>query len=65
MFTIDILWRVGFILSNPSPLNFCILTISIAAYVWRALFEEKFLQNYAEYRDYMQQVKYRFIPGLF
>ena len=33
-------------------------------YVLRALTEERHLRHYAEYREYMQRVKYRFIPGL-
>ena len=33
-------------------------------YILRALTEERHLRQYAEYRQYMQQVPYRFIPGI-
>ncbi len=65
LYAIDILWRVGFILSNPGLGNFVVFALSSAAYVYRALLEEKFLSKYPEYREYMQQTRYRFIPGLF
>lgn len=35
-----------------------------ALYIARALTEERHLRQYAEYRDYQQKVKYRFIPGV-
>lgn len=34
-------------------------------YILRAFTEERHLQKFPEYRQYMQQVKKRFIPGLF
>lgn len=33
-------------------------------YILRALSEERHLKQYAEYREYMLRVRYRFIPGL-
>jgi protein-S-isoprenylcysteine O-methyltransferase Ste14 len=36
-----------------------------AIYVGRALTEERHLKKYAEYREYMKKVKYRFFPWLF
>jgi protein-S-isoprenylcysteine O-methyltransferase Ste14 len=36
----------------------------IAVYVGRALVEERFLRRFADYRAYMQQTRYRFIPGV-
>ena len=35
-----------------------------AIYIMRALTEERHLQHYPEYREYMKKVKYRFIPGV-
>lgn len=35
-----------------------------ALYIARALTEERHLSQYAEYRDYQQKVRYRFIPGV-
>jgi len=65
MYFTDILWRVGFILKNPCVLNFTIFVVSSACYIYRAILEEKFLSQYPEYSQYMQQVKYRFLPGIF
>ena len=36
-----------------------------AIYLLRALCEERHLSRHADYRDYMQHVRYRFIPGVF
>ncbi|MDH5259232.1 MAG: hypothetical protein OEX07_14555, partial [Gammaproteobacteria bacterium] len=33
-------------------------------YILRTLSEEKHLKNFPEYRQYMKEVKYRFIPGI-
>ena len=65
MFLTDILWRVGFTLGNPSVYNAALVIVSSAAYVYRALLEEKYLSQFPEYREYMQRVKYRLIPGVF
>ncbi len=35
-----------------------------ALYIARALTEERHLSHYAEYREYQQKVRYRFIPGV-
>lgn len=34
-------------------------------YILRALSEERHLKQFPEYREYMQKVRYRFIPGVF
>lgn len=34
-------------------------------YVLRAITEERHLKHFAEYREYMKKVKYRFLPGIF
>jgi protein-S-isoprenylcysteine O-methyltransferase Ste14 len=65
MYATDILWRISFLLNNPSAPNVVIFGASTAAYVWRALLEEKFLGRYEEYREYAQRVRYRFVPGVF
>ena len=36
----------------------------ISIYIGRAFVEERFLRRFPEYREYMKQTKYRFIPGL-
>ena len=50
--------------------SFCFATITLyiiwcTIYVTRAICEERFLRQFAEYRDYMNKVRYRFIPGVF
>jgi protein-S-isoprenylcysteine O-methyltransferase Ste14 len=34
-------------------------------YILRTICEERYLKRFQEYRDYMEQTKYRIIPGLF
>ena len=46
-------------------LNLAVFVGSSAAYVYRALLEEKFLAKFEEYRAYVARVRYRFIPGVF
>jgi protein-S-isoprenylcysteine O-methyltransferase Ste14 len=65
MYALDILWRVCMLLKNPCRPNVAIFVLSSACYVYRALIEEKYLRGWPEYRDYMQKVRYRFLPGLF
>ena len=36
----------------------------IGIYLTRALVEERFLRRFPDYREYMKQTKYRFIPGI-
>ncbi len=50
--------------------SFCFATITLyiiwcVIYLTRAVCEERFLRQFAEYRAYMDKVRYRFIPGLF
>jgi protein-S-isoprenylcysteine O-methyltransferase Ste14 len=50
--------------------SFCCATITLyliwcMIYVARAFCEERFLRRFPDYRAYMAQVRYRFIPGLF
>jgi protein-S-isoprenylcysteine O-methyltransferase Ste14 len=50
--------------------SFCFATITLyviwcGIYVARTFCEERFLRQFAEYRAYMEKVRYRFIPGIF
>ena len=65
MYFMDILWRVGMVLTWPHPVNLGVFVLSSAAYVYRAMLEEKYLSSQPEYREYMKRVRYRFIPGVF
>ena len=65
MYFTDILWRGGMVLKNPCMLNLVIFVVSSACYIYRAALEERFLRLQPEYREYMQKVKYRFIPHVY
>jgi protein-S-isoprenylcysteine O-methyltransferase Ste14 len=66
MYGTDILLRIGFVVSHVSLLTLSLFVLSSGCYVWRALLEERFLSGQsADYRGYMQRVRYRFVPGVF
>jgi protein-S-isoprenylcysteine O-methyltransferase Ste14 len=65
MYFTDILWRVGITLKNPCPVNAVFFLVSSGCYVYRGLLEERYLSQWPEYREYMQKVRYRFLPGIF
>lgn len=65
MYGTDILLRIGMVISHFNTFTVSIFIVSTGCYVYRALLEERFLSQQPEYREYMQKVKYRFIPGIF
>ncbi|OQW93741.1 MAG: hypothetical protein BWK79_09570 [Beggiatoa sp. IS2] len=65
MYGTDILLRIGMTISHFNAFTVSIFIVSTACYVYRALLEERFLNHQPEYQEYMQKVKYRFIPRLF
>jgi protein-S-isoprenylcysteine O-methyltransferase Ste14 len=65
MYATDILLRVGFLISHFNGFTAAMFALSTAAYVYRAMLEERFLARQAEYRSYMRRVRYRFLPGIF
>lgn len=65
MYAMDILLRTGFLISHLSAVTIIVFLGSTTCYVLRALLEERFLSRQPEYQEYMQRVKYRFIPALF
>ncbi|MGE5838812.1 MAG: methyltransferase family protein [Deltaproteobacteria bacterium] len=62
MYGTDILLRIGFLISHFNLFTLFVFIISAACYVYRAILEERFLIQQPEYREYMKQVRYRFIP---
>ena len=64
MYGTDILLRIGFLVSHLSPFTAALFVLSTGCYVLRALSEERFLSSDPAYREYMQRVRWRFIPGL-
>jgi protein-S-isoprenylcysteine O-methyltransferase Ste14 len=57
--------RLGYILKNPSIYNTVLLMIVAVLYDRRAKYEEDILSHDRSYVDYQQQVKYRFVPGVY
>jgi protein-S-isoprenylcysteine O-methyltransferase Ste14 len=64
MYASDMLLRVGYVISHFSFFTVTLMILSSGCYIYRAILEERFLREQPEYQDYMQRVRYRFIPGL-
>ena len=60
-----LLTHIGFVAANPADWNLCILAAADVALMMRAVREERTLAQDPEYRDYMQRVRWRIVPGLF
>lgn len=60
-----IVLRLGYVLKNPSVYNTVLLIIVAVLYDRRAKYEEDILSHDRSYVDYLQQVRYRFIPGVY
>lgn len=65
MYGTDILLRIGFLIGHASLYTAAVVALSSAAYVYRAILEERFLSRQPEYRSYMERVRYRFVPFVF
>lgn len=65
MYLSDILLRIGFVLGHRTPAAVALMLLSVGLYVWRARLEEQFLIGQPGYREYMQKVRYRLLPGVF
>jgi protein-S-isoprenylcysteine O-methyltransferase Ste14 len=57
--------HIGFVLANGIDWNLSILAIADAALLMRAVREERTLGADPAYRDYMQRVRWRVLPGVF
>ena len=60
-----LLTHIGFVAANPADWNLCILAAADVALLMRAVREERTLAQDPEYRDYMQRVRWRVVPGIF
>ena len=65
MYLSSIIIKLGYVLKNPSIYNILLLAVIIVLYDKRAKFEEDIMSHNNSYTDYLQQVKYRFIPGIY
>jgi protein-S-isoprenylcysteine O-methyltransferase Ste14 len=57
--------KLGYVLQHPSLYNSLLLAAVAILYDQRARYEERVMSQDASYLKYMQQVKYRFIPGVY
>jgi len=57
--------HVGFLIANPISWNFSILGAGDAVLLLRAVREERTLAADRAYRDYMDRVRWRLVPGVF
>ena len=57
--------HMAFVVANPAMTNVLILVISDAALLMRAVREEQTLARDDAYRDYLQKVRWRVLPGVF
>jgi protein-S-isoprenylcysteine O-methyltransferase Ste14 len=65
MYFTDIMVRVGFLVYHWNTFTVSMCILSSGCYVYRAILEERFLRSQPGYRDYMERVRYRFIPYIF
>jgi protein-S-isoprenylcysteine O-methyltransferase Ste14 len=57
--------HIGFAAANPTLWNAVILLGADLALMWRAVCEEQTLQQDPSYREYLQLVRWRVVPGVF
>ena len=57
--------KLGYVLKHPSIYNVLLLGLVVVLYDRRAEYEEDVMSQDASYVDYLQKVKYRFIPGVY
>jgi protein-S-isoprenylcysteine O-methyltransferase Ste14 len=60
-----VMTHVAFWLLNPTSWNLAVYSCAFGIQFMRLLAEERFLAQLGEYREYMQAVRFRLIPGLF
>jgi protein-S-isoprenylcysteine O-methyltransferase Ste14 len=65
MYLSSIIIKLGYVLKNPSVYNFLLLIVVIVLYDKRAKYEEEIMSHNNSYVEYLQQVKYRFIPRVY
>jgi hypothetical protein len=56
---------VGFLISNPSPLNIALIALTFGCQYLRAIAEERILAHDPAYQAYRRRVRYRFLPFVF
>ena len=59
-----ILSQVGLLMVYPHPVNAGVLVMAIIFKSWMVVNEERILRQDPSYREYMERVRYRAIPGV-
>jgi protein-S-isoprenylcysteine O-methyltransferase Ste14 len=65
MYLSSMIIKLGYTLKNPSIYNLLLLAVIVFLYDKRAKYEEDIMSNDDCYVDYLQKVKYRFVPGIY
>ena len=65
MYLASMFFKLGYVLKNPSVYNILLLAVVVILYDRRAKYEEDIMSHDNSYVDYLQQVKYRFVPGIY
>lgn len=65
MYAAYLLSYVGYVLSFPTLRNLLIVALTVLALNARAVVEEQFLARDAAYRDYLDRVRWRFVPYVY
>jgi protein-S-isoprenylcysteine O-methyltransferase Ste14 len=61
----ELVFLVGYLLSNASVRNLLLVVLVTAGQVYRLLAEERLLCGDQAYRSYVKAVRYRLLPGIF
>lgn len=61
----ELVFYLGFLLGNPSLINLQLVALISAGQAFRILSEEHLLSRENVYCDYMSDVRYRLLPGIF
>jgi protein-S-isoprenylcysteine O-methyltransferase Ste14/uncharacterized membrane protein (UPF0127 family) len=65
LYASELVFYTGFILGNFSTRNLLLVVMILAGQLYRSIAEENLLSKDPHYQTYLQEVGYRFIPGLF
>ncbi len=65
MYVSSILIRLGYLSMHASMYNAAVFAVMVWLYVKRVDYEEDIMQQDQRYIEYMRQVRYRFLPGIY
>lgn len=65
LYTSELIFYFGFLMGNFTPRNIILVLFIVGGQLWRSISEENLLSKDLGYLSYLNNVRYRFIPGLF